>query len=465
MDGDTPPRRVSTSGRSRQRVRRNAIKRATAALVVASAVVAVAAAPAASAGARSDRGRHSRPPQPPSYVFVDPGTFGGPLNFLNYPGIPVTDNGVLVGAADTTIVDTDYPEFSSDPFLAQAFAWRDGRLINLGALPGNNSSGVFAMNNRGVGAGYSENGRVDPSTGGPAVNAVLFKHRRVVNLGTLAGGYESTAFTINDRGDVAGVASNGIADPFSMFGWPTQTRAFSWRHGVMRDIGTLGGPDSVPEWLNARGQVVGESYTNSTPNAATGIPTLHPFLWTRGRMQDLGTLGGTRATAARVNDRGQAVGNSNLAGDRVRHPYLWDRNRGLQDLGTLGGDSGYANWVDDRGDVVGAANLPGSQVSHGFLWTHGKMRDLPPAGTAPCSDATAINDSGVLVGGTNDCHDNAVAAMVWRHGHATDLNTLIAPTSTHLTKALYLSERGEIVGESVLANGGHHMFLLIPRTR
>lgn len=227
------------------------------------------------------------------------------------------------------------------------------------------------------GAGLSENGLVDPSTGGPAINAVLFKHGRVVNLGTLAGGYESFAFTINDRGDVAGFSSNGIADPFSMFGWPTQTRAFFWRHGVMRDIGTLGGPDSAPEWLNARGQVVGESYTNSTPNAATGIPTMHPFLWTRGRMQDLGTLGGTRATAARVNNRGQTVGNSNLAGDRVHHPYLWDRNRGLQDLGTLGGDSGYANWVDDQGDVVGTANLPGSQVSHGFLWTHGKMRDLP----------------------------------------------------------------------------------------
>jgi probable HAF family extracellular repeat protein len=453
---------------STRRARRraaHAIEGATATWVVASVVLAVAAVPVASAGARSDRGGQSGPPQRPSYVFVDPGTFGGPLNFLNWPGIPVTDNGVLVGAADTTIVDTDYPEFSSDPVLAQAFAWRDGRLTNLGALPGNNSSGVFAMNNRGVGAGYSENGLVDPSTGGPAVNAVLFRDGRVVNLGTLAGGYESFAFTISDRGDVAGFASNGIADPFSMFGWPTQTRAFFWRHGVMRDIGTLGGPDSAPEWLNARGQVVGESYTNSTPNAATGIPTMHPFLWTRGRMQDLGTLGGTRATAARVNNRGQAVGNSNLAGDRVHHPYLWDRNRGLQDLGTLGGDSGFANWVDDGGDVVGAADLPGSQVSHGFLWTNGKMLDLPPAGAAPCSSATAINDSGVLVGDTNDCHDNSIAAMVWRHGHATDLNTLIAPTSTHLTKALYLSERGQIVGESVLANGDHHMFLLIPRTR
>jgi len=41
---------------------------------------------------------------------------------------------------------------------------------------------------------------------------------------------------------------------------------------------------------------------------------------------------------------------------------------------------------------------------------------------------------------------------------------MIAPTSTHLANVLYLSQRGEIVGQSVLANGDHHMFLLIPIT-
>src|SRR3954453_10042972 len=116
------------STRAARRRAAHAIREAAAALVAASVVLAVAAVPVASA---SDGGGQSGPTRP-AYIFVDPGTFGGPLNFLNWPGIPVTDTGVLVGSADTTIADTDYPEFSSNPVLAQAFAWRDGRLMNLG---------------------------------------------------------------------------------------------------------------------------------------------------------------------------------------------------------------------------------------------------------------------------------------------------------------------------------------------
>jgi probable HAF family extracellular repeat protein len=467
---DTLPELSSAAGRSRRRLRREALGRATAALMLASAVMAVASVPVAIADGPGDRGGQSGPTQRPAYFLVDPGTFGGPLNFLDLPGIPVTDAGVMLGTADTTIADTDYPNFNPfmvsfpDPVLTQAFKWRDGRLINLGALPGNNSSAVFEVNGRGVGAGMSENGLVDPNTGWPAVNAVVFTDGRVINLGTLPGGYESQAGAINDRGDVAGFASNGTADAFSIFGWGTQTRSFFWHDGVMRDIGTLGGPDSVVTTLNARGQVAGQSYTNSTPNPSTGTPTTDPFLWQRGRLQDLGTLGGTQSATNWLNDRGQVVGQSNLAGDQTHHPFLWDGKR-LQDLGTLGGDNGNANWVNDEGDVVGSADLPSSQAHDGFLWTNGRMRDLRPVSGSPCSNAFAINNSGVAVGNTTDCHGNSIAAIVWQHGTATDLNTLITSTGTHLTDAEYISDQGEIVGHAVLANGATHVFLLIPRTR
>lgn len=66
--------------------------------------------------------------------------------------------------------------------------------------------------------------------------AVLWKDGKALDLGTL-GGNESTAFSVNSRGQVVGVATNTIPDPFSFFG--TQLRAFLWQDGAMQDLGTL----------------------------------------------------------------------------------------------------------------------------------------------------------------------------------------------------------------------------------
>ena len=68
------------------------------------------------------------------YTLVDPGTFGGPQAFLNLPAVPFTGRGGLLGTADTTVHDPDYPNFNpfivgfADPYLVHAFAWKDGRL-------------------------------------------------------------------------------------------------------------------------------------------------------------------------------------------------------------------------------------------------------------------------------------------------------------------------------------------------
>ena len=162
-----------------------------------------------------------------------------------------------------------------DPLVVQAFRWQDSSLADLGALPGVNSSFANWISPRGLVAGFSENGAIDPLLGVPEINAVLWKEGDIVNLGTIEGGYESNAFAVNDRGQVAAVFLNTIPDSFSPFG--LQVRAFLWQNGLMEDLGTLGGPEASAYFMNERSQVAGNSFLNSMPNPTTGIPTLDPF--------------------------------------------------------------------------------------------------------------------------------------------------------------------------------------------
>ncbi len=403
----------------------------------------------------------------PRYALFDLGTLGGPQTYLNLPGFPITNQGFVLGTSDTTIPDTDYPNFNPfmigfpDPYVAQAIEWQNGHLINLGALPGNNSSAVFQVNSNGVGTGMSETAINDPYTGWPADHAVIFMNGGVVDLGTLPGGFESQACCITDRGIVAGFASNGTPDTVSIFGWGTQSRSFIWQNGVMHDIGTLGGPDAVMTTMNSRGQVDGQSYTSATPNASTGIPTQDPFLWQSGTMRDLGNFGGTVSFANWLSNAGEVAGQSNLPGDQSGHPFLWDGRR-MVDLGTLGGRNGSANAVNDAGVVVGSADLPTPHVHYAFLWKNGSMTDLLPSQGALCSNGNFVNSRAQAVGNSTDCRGNALAAMLWENGSAFDLNTLVTPSALHLTSAEYITDRGEIFAEGLLPNGMQRLAVLIP---
>jgi probable HAF family extracellular repeat protein len=399
------------------------------------------------------------------YRFVDLGTFGGPASYVNGApalGAPnqINRQGTTVGAAATTI---SIPPNSNlaicggidgvAPFVFHAFTWRQGSLGDLGALPGADTCSVAtSINARGEIVGHSENTIVDPITGVREIRAVLWKDGKMRNLGTFGGRY-SVVGNINDRGQVAGAALNAVLDPFSLlyllFGSSngTQTRAFLWEDGYKRDLGTLGGPDAAASFVNRLGEVMGVSYTGSTPNQTTGIPTQDPFLWRKGKMIDLGTLGGTVGGPVALNNRSQVIGVSNLAGDQSFDPFLWENGK-MVDLFTesKGGSPISANALNDTGEIVGGGAFPGRPFD-AYIWRNGVATDLGALDGDCYSEAFLIDSRSRIVGQSFPCDFSTVRAFLWQDGTMFDLQQLVpAQSGFRLVETLAINDLGQIGG-------------------
>jgi probable HAF family extracellular repeat protein len=270
---------------------------------------------------------------------------------------------------------------------------------------------------------------------------------------------------VNNRGQAVGLAENATPDSFGL-GFGQQARAFLWERGLMRDLGTLGGPDAFAIDINDRGQVLGVSFINSIPDPTTGVPTLDGFLWENGKMIDIpDPLGGTQISPYYLSERGQVVGNANLAGDnfeQARHPFLWEDGT-FTDLGTFGGTIGDAYKINDAGQIVGEASFADGTY-HAALWQRKGTFDLGAVANDPCSVALDINSRGQAVGWSGVCDQSAPRPFLWdKSAGMVDVNTLISANSgIYVFWASNINDRGEIAAAGLLPSGDTHAVLLIP---
>jgi probable HAF family extracellular repeat protein len=226
--------------------------------------------------------------------------------------------------------------------------------------------------------------------------------------------------------------------------------AFAVTDYTFTSLGTLGGRESYAYGINNNGQVVGTS-------RIAGDSAHHAFLYSGGVMIDLGTLGGTYSEAFGINNNGQVVGHSDFAtGYPEYHAFVYSGGV-MIDLGTFGGTYSYseARGINNNGQVAGWSNLAGDEPPHAFLYSGGVMTDLGTLGGTQ-SYARGINNNGQVVGFSWIAGDSAIRAFVYSGGVMTGLGTLGGKSSY----AWGINNNGQVVGDSYLAGDSvTHAFL------
>jgi len=263
----------------------------------------------------------------------------------------------------------------------------------------------------------------------------------ITDLGTLNSNGYSVARAVNLTAEVTGAA--GVNNT-------NKADVFLYSHGKMTNLGTLGGPSGIGNGINASGEIAGYSQISSG--------TYRAFITEGAKLIDIGDLGGGSAVAYAINDVGQAVGSA-VTANGSNHPFLYTAGK-MVDLGTLGSPKGTDWWnsaqsINNAGVVVGTS-YDSQGNFFGFVWTNGRMQKMGTLG-GPWSQAYAINNKNQVTGIAYTKSGLAHAFIAnGANGALKDLGTIAGATST--TWGFGINDSGVIVGQSTF-NGTYHAFV------
>ena len=288
-------------------------------------------------------------------------------------------------------------------------------------------------------------------------HAFLWRKGLIKDLGTL-GGPNSRATSLNEEDEVTGFSEISTPDPlgedFCQFGTNLICLPFVWQDGAMVPLPTLGSNGQALA-VNSRGLVAGAAENDTldaTCPSGSEFRQLEPVLWEKGEIHKLPTIAGDpNGSVHAINDNGQAVGNTLDCTGSSFHAVRWQHGKAI-DLGTLDGLLLAPQAINNRGQVVGFAVSQDDSnfVLVAFLWHNGVATNL---GTLPpdvFSLALGINNKGQIVGDSCDA-DFSCRAFLWQAGTMTELNSLVHdPNAPFLENGNSINSLGQIAGKTTV---------------
>lgn len=221
--------------------------------------------------------------------------------------------------------------------------------------------------------------------------------------------------------------------------------AYLYYKGQVEELGTLGGTSSWAYDVNERREVVGWSTIDDEG-------TTRSFVYRGGVMSDLDAQLGLPVGVRGINSSGQVTGGMQV-GELGTHAFVLDQGE-LRDLGTLGGISSWGEAINDQGMVAGASEVPGGNGPHVFLYRNGVMLDLDGLGC--CGGiGNDVNERGDVTGQSRTPGLGGEHAFLYSDGVMRDLGTLGGGISIGVA----LNAERSVVGYSQTDLGQYRPFL------
>ena len=359
------------------------------------------------------------------------------------------------------------------------------QVTDLGTLGGNYSF-AYSINNSATMTGGSATAS---QSGGFAQTGFVWSRGHMTSLGTLGGptcpSCSSQGAAASAHGEVAVISDTGLIAPegedFCEYGTHLQCVAAIWKNGTLTALPNLpGGYNSSAYGMNSKGEAVGVSEIGVHDVNCVMPSQVYRFAAAKwgpdGNVHELSPLpGDTVSFAFEINDQGEAVGFSGLCSNVMLPPFqipngphavIWGQDGTPTQIPSLAGVVGIVpTTITNNGEVVGNLTYEDGTV-HVFRWTkHGAMQDLGvPEGdfvsVAPC--CRTVNNRGEIAGFSCPGPTGNCRAVLYIDNKWHDLNDLTLPGSAYLTGVSGINDAGQIAGNGLTSSGDSRAYLVSP---